>query len=140
VARVILDTGVLVRGFRGQLDAAAISDEDDVSLPAVVVAEYLAGVLIDSDPARKAAQRGFLDRILDATPVEDYTVAVAEHHAALLAHVRAAGQPRGAHDLIIAATARATGRLLLTTDTRARFDELPEVQARVLQPLGDPLR
>jgi predicted nucleic acid-binding protein len=79
---VILDTGVLVRGFRGQLDAAAISDEDDVSLPAVVVAEYLAGVLIDSDPARKAAQRGFLDRILDATPVEDYTVAVAEHHAA----------------------------------------------------------
>jgi tRNA(fMet)-specific endonuclease VapC len=118
------------------LDAAAISDEDDVSLPAVVVAEYLAGVLIDGDPARKAAQRGFLDRILDATPVEDYTVAVAEHHAALLAHVRATGQPRGAHDLIIAATARATGRLLLTTDTRARFDELPEVQARVLQPLS----
>jgi tRNA(fMet)-specific endonuclease VapC len=129
---LILDTGVLVRGARGQLDATAIGDEDDVALPAVVIAEYLAGVLLDGDRARQATQRGFLDHLLDVTPVEDYTLAVAVHHAALLAHVRTTGQPGGANDLVIAATARATGRILLTTDTRARFDELPDVQARVL--------
>jgi tRNA(fMet)-specific endonuclease VapC len=129
---LILDTGVLVRGARGQLDATAIGDEDDVALPAVVIAEYLAGVLLDGDRARQATQRGFLDQVLDVTPVEDYTPAVAVQHAKLLAHVRTTSQPRGAHDLIIAATALATGRILLTTDSRARFDELPDGQARVL--------
>jgi tRNA(fMet)-specific endonuclease VapC len=34
-----------------------------------------------------------------------------------------------AHDLIIAATARATGRTLITTDGRARFEELPGASA-----------
>jgi tRNA(fMet)-specific endonuclease VapC len=64
--------------------------------------------------------------------VLDYTPSVAEHHAALLTHVRRHGRPRGAHDLIIAATARATGRTLLTTDTQSAFAELPDVDARIL--------
>ena len=44
----------------------------------------------------------------------------------LLAHARRSGRPRGAHDLQIAATARATGRVLITTDGHA-FDDLPAV-------------
>lgn len=35
-------------------------------------------------------------------------------NAALLAHVRRAGRQRGAHDRIIAATTRATDRVLVT--------------------------
>jgi tRNA(fMet)-specific endonuclease VapC len=34
--------------------------------------------------------------------------------------------------LIIAATARASGRILVTTDAKARFDELPEVRTRLV--------
>jgi tRNA(fMet)-specific endonuclease VapC len=34
--------------------------------------------------------------------------------------------------VIVAATALATGRTILTTDERARFHELPNVAARVL--------
>ncbi len=37
---------------------------------------------------------------------------------------------RGPRDLMIAATARATGRVLVTTDTKAGFGELPEVAVR----------
>jgi tRNA(fMet)-specific endonuclease VapC len=59
---------------------------------------------------------------------------VAVQHAALLAHVRRAGRPRGAHDLIIAATARATDRVLVTTDAKAGFTDLPEVKVRLLAP------
>lgn len=70
--------------------------------------------------------------MLAVVPVEDYTPAVAEHHAVLMAEVTRRGTPRGAHDLIIAATARATGRVLVTTDAKAKFDELPEVMARLL--------
>jgi predicted nucleic acid-binding protein len=41
------------------------------------------------------------------------------HRAALLAHVRRTGRPCGAHDLIIAATARATEGILINTDAQA---------------------
>lgn len=44
----------------------------------------------------------------------------------------AQGSPRGAHDLIIAATARAMDRVLVSTDAQAGFVDLPEVRTRLL--------
>ena len=139
MARLILDTCVIVAALRGDRQinlggTGGIGDQDDVALPAVAVAEYLTGVELDEDPARRAGQTAFLDSLLAAVPVIDYTTEVARHHAALLAHTRRVGRPRGAHDLIIAASARATGRTLLTTDAKAGFDDLPEVDHRLLSP------
>ncbi len=132
MARLILDTGVLVAAARGLLSESELTDDDDIALPAIAVAEYLAGALLDADPSRQAAQRAFLTDVLAVTPICDYDRTVAEHHAALLAHVQQGGEPRGAHDLLIAATARATGRTLLSSDSRARFRELPDVAARLI--------
>ena len=132
MARLILDTGVIIAGVRGRIDVAALGDTDDVAIPAVVVAEYLAGTLLDPDPGRSAAQRAFLDEVLQVLPVHEYDRDVAEHHAALLAHVQRTGSTTGAHDLIIAATARAADRTVLTTDERARFGELPDVGVRLV--------
>ena len=101
-----------------------VPEDADVAIPAIVVAEYLAG--------RRAAQKAFIDDLLTVVPIVNYDRSVAEHHAALLAHSRREGRRRGPHDLILAATARATGRTILTTDARARFDELPKVNARVV--------
>lgn len=136
MARLILDTGVLVAAVRGRLDLEELTDDDDVTAPTVVIAEFLTGVLLDPDPARRAVQKAFLEDVLSVIGVEDYDPAIAEHHAELLAHVRRTGQQRGAHDLIIAATARATGRELLTTDGKARFHELPDVSTTVV---GQPM-
>jgi tRNA(fMet)-specific endonuclease VapC len=131
--RLILDSGILVRAERGQLDLSAIVDpEDDVVVPAICVAEYLAGVHLADTDARKATRRAFLDRVLTAVPVEDYTPTVAEHHAVLLAQTHRERRKRGARDLIIAATARATRRVIITTDGRARFGELPAVAVRLV--------
>jgi tRNA(fMet)-specific endonuclease VapC len=132
VARLILDTGVVVAAVRGRINLAGFAEQDDVVLPAVAVAEYLTGVELDPEPSRRAVQHAFLDELLVVLPVVDYDRAVAVHHAALLAHVRRSGRPRGAHDLIIAATARATGRTLVSTDARAGFDDLPDVQVRLV--------
>lgn len=132
MARLILDTGVVIAGVRGSPALAALADTDDVALPAIVVAEYIAGTLLDADPARAAAQRAFLEEVLMVLPIHEYDRVVAEHHAALLAHVQRSGGRRGAHDLIIAATARATDRVAVTTDRDARFGELPDVTARVI--------
>lgn len=132
MARLILDTGVLIAGARGRFDLEALADGDDVALPAVAIAEYLAGTYLDADPGRVAAQRGFLEEVLEVLPVCDYDQDVAGHHALLLAHVTGTGNPRGVHDLIVAATARATGRTVVTTDEHTRFGELPDVAARLL--------
>jgi hypothetical protein len=48
----------------------------------------VAGVLLDEDQARRAAQRAFLRDVLAVTPVVDYDPEVTEHHAELLAHTR----------------------------------------------------
>ena len=130
----MLDTGVLVAVARGRLDLSAIATDDDVALPALAIADFLVGVELDADPARRAGQRAFLDDVLSVVPVADYTPQVAVHHAALLAHTRRTGYPRGPHDLIIAAMALAGGRTLLTTDGRADFDDLPDVAVRLLKP------
>ena len=126
--RIVLDTGVLVAAVRGR---ANLPDDADIAIPAIAVAEFLAGAHLGSDAGRQAAQRAFLDDVLAVVPVSEYDRSVAEHHAELLAHTARTGTPRGAHDLIIAATARATDRVVLTTDVRANFDELPGVTARI---------
>lgn len=127
--RLILDTGVLVAAVRGR---AAVPDDADVAIPAIVIAEYLAGVHLDRDAARQAAQQAFLAEVLAVIPVCVYDRSVAGHHAALLAYTAREGRRRGPHDLIVAATARAVGRTILTTDLHARFDELPDVEARTI--------
>lgn len=133
MARLILDTGVLVGITRGRIDVpSVVSDEDDVAVPAVVVAEFLAGVIADHDPGRAAAQRAFLDHFLTTTPVVPYDTDTIECHAQLLAHTRLNGRTRGGYDLMIAAAALTTDRVLLTTDAKAGFDELPGVSVRLI--------
>lgn len=132
MARLILDTGVLVDAYRGRLNLAVITRSDNAAVPAVVVAEYLHGVLLTPDPDRAERQRTFLQEVLNFAPVLDYTHEVANEHAALLAQVQRTGTPRGPHDLIIAATARIADRIVLTTDSRARFGDLPDVHARLV--------
>ena len=130
--RLIHATGVLIRAERGRarLDRV-LGDEDDVAIAAVTAAELLVGVEL-ADDGRRPARAAFVDDVLATVPVEDYTLEVAAAHARLLAHVRREGRPRGAHDLIIAATAAATGRTVLTSDSGAALGDLPGVDALVV--------
>lgn len=126
LARLILDTTVLVDAERGgdSLDEA-IDDGDDVAVAAVTVAELKVGVQLAKGRRREKRER-FVASVLGAVSVEAYDLDVADAHADLLAHVRRTGAPRGAHDLIIAATARAQNRQVLSSAQRA-FADLPGV-------------
>ncbi len=67
---------------------------------------------------------------LDGLLADEDDVAIAAITAAeLLAHARRTGRPRGAHDLVIAATASATRRIVLSADAGA-FADLPGVTHR----------
>jgi tRNA(fMet)-specific endonuclease VapC len=126
--RLILDTNILIGYERGTIDRTAL-DADELAIAAVTVAEYRVGIEL-ADSAQRAADRArALAAITSVVDVLDYTEATAAHHAKLLAHTRRAGLRRGAHDLIIAAHAAETGRLVMTLDAKARFGELPGVIA-----------
>jgi tRNA(fMet)-specific endonuclease VapC len=105
--------------------ADAIDDGDDVAVAAITVAELKVGVQLAKGRRRDRRER-FVAAVLDAVSIEPYDLDVADAHAALLAHVRRTGAPRGAHDLIIAATARAQERQVVSLD-QSGFAELPGV-------------
>ena len=103
----------------------AIDDADDVAVAAITVAELRVGIKLAKGRRQEKRER-FVAAVLDAVSIEPYDLNVAEAHADLLAHVRRKGTPRGAHDLIIAATARAQERQVVSSDRRG-FVELPGV-------------
>ena len=129
MSRLLLDTTFLIDAERsgGDLDEV-IDDDDDVSIASITVAELRVGVLV-ANRRHQAARAEYVDDVIDTIPVLDYDIDVAEAHAQLLVEVRAQGKPRGAHDLIIAATAKAFDLLVVSADESA-FEDLPGVSVR----------
>jgi tRNA(fMet)-specific endonuclease VapC len=126
VDRLILDTGALIALQRGTAAPAdVLPTEADVAISAITVAELLVGVEL-ADERHRARREALVEGIISRVEIVPYDLAVSRHHASLLAHVRRAGEPRGAHDLQIAATARASDRRVVTTD-KAAFVDLPGV-------------
>lgn len=129
MSRLLLDTTFLVDAHRlkASLDEL-ISDDDEVAIAAITIAELVVGVLL-ADPARRSERQQFVDEIKETIPVVNYDENVAAVHAELLVAARRQGRPRGAHDLIIAATANATQREVVSAD-RSAYQDLPGVALR----------
>ena len=103
-----------------------------MAISAVTVAELLVGVEL-ADGRRRAARDRYVTGVVSTLPVEAYDTDVARAHASLLAWVRRTGRPRGAHDLIIAATAVQRNRIVVSADASA-FVDLPGLAVRSARP------
>ena len=130
--RVILDTCVLIAIERGRLDVDTVLGLDDAAIAAITAMELLVGVE-RADTAHRKARAVRVEAILSSLPVEPYNVGIARVHARLTVAAMAKGRPRSANDMMIAATAAATSRILLTTDASAGFDQLTGVRTEVLE-------
>ena len=130
--RVILGTGVLIAIERGRLDVDAVLGLDDAAIAAITAMELLAGVERAGE-ARRQARATRVEAILSSLPVEPCNVSIARVHARLAVEAMAKGRARSASDMMIAATAASTSRILLTTDASADFDQLTGVRAEVLK-------
>jgi tRNA(fMet)-specific endonuclease VapC len=126
---LLLDTTFLVDADRAgsRLDEV-IDDADEVAVAAITIAELLVGVEL-ADSAHRVARQEFVEEVKDTIPIVDYDASVADTHARLLVVTRRQGKRRGAHDLIIAATANATERHIVSADPSA-FRDLPGVTLR----------
>ncbi|MGB9152703.1 MAG: PIN domain-containing protein [Alphaproteobacteria bacterium] len=126
LSRLLLDTTFLIDAERSDASLDdVIDDDDDIAVAAITVAELQVGVELSKGKTRQRRQ-GLVDDVTAFLPIVDYDLAVARAHCQLLVAVRRQGRPRGAHDLIIAASALSSNRLLVTAD-RTAFKDLPGV-------------
>lgn len=126
---LLLDTTFLIDAERSATAIdELINDDDDIAVAAITIAELQVGALL-ADSRRRVARQSFVDAIVNAVPVITYDLSIAMAHARLLVATRTAGKPRGAHDLIIAATAAAGARIVVTADPGG-FEDLPGVEVR----------
>lgn len=121
---------MLVDAERRGVSVRALARDDDVAIAAVSVAELLVGVEL-ADRRHAPRRMEYVEAIVEDLRIEDYDLEVARVHAGLLAQGRRAGRSKGAHDLMIAATAVARDRTVVTTDPSG-FEGLPGVEVRVV--------
>jgi predicted nucleic acid-binding protein len=112
VTRSLLDTSVLIAAAA---DAAAFLPQT-AAISVITLGELRAGVARARDDVTRSARQAHLTAVRAAFAPLLVDESVAEHYGDALAHARAAGRIVKATDLLIIATARATGRTLHTLD------------------------
>jgi predicted nucleic acid-binding protein len=109
----LLDTSVVIRGEA----PAQIDVSQTLAISVITLGELRAGVKLARDSTTRAARQRRLVAIRDAFEPIAIDETVAEHYGDVLATARSAGRTTKATDLLIIATAAATGRVLHTLDT-----------------------
>jgi len=111
VSGTLMDTSMVIRDVESDPPTAT-------AISVITLGELRAGVRLGGDPSVRAERQARLAAIRDAflpLPVDE---AVAEHYGDILAAARSSGRTTKATDLLIIATAAATGRVLWTLDER----------------------
>jgi toxin FitB len=127
LTRLLLDTSVVIAGS----DAAKLNPGDTAAISVITIGELRAGVRLAGDPNTQTIRQARLAAVretFEPLPVDE---PVAEQYGEILAAARAQKRTSKATDLLIIATAAATGRALLTLD---------DAQAGLARLAGVPVR
>ena len=127
LTRLLLDTSVVIAGS----DAAKLNPGDTAAISVITIGELRAGVRLAGDPNTQAIRQARLAAVretFEPLPVDE---PVAEQYGEILAAAWAQKRTSKATDLLIIATAAASGRALLTLD---------DAQARLARLAGVPVR
>ena len=128
----LIDASVFIaQERRGEpvFNQALFAPNERVGLAAITASELIVGAYRADSPQRRLQREAFVEAILNSIPVLPFDLRVARTHAQVLAHLTAAGQLIGAHDLLIAATALAYGYSVLTDNLR-EFRRVPGLVVR----------
>lgn len=127
---LLIDTSVFIayeRARRGLDDLLDSLGDEPVALASITASELLHGVERAEGAVRRAARQGWVEAVLAALPIYAFDLETTRFHARIWADLAASGRSIGAHDLLIAATARRHGYGVLTGNARefVRVDGLP---------------
>ncbi len=132
----LIDTSVLIAAERGRFSLADLARDlagEPLALAAITASELLHGVHRATDMGLAEKRSRFVEYVLDLFPILPFDLETARVHAELWAVLQRSGQAIGAHDLIIAATARAAGYGVITANS-AEFQRVPGLA--VVNPLA----
>lgn len=117
---LMVDTNVFINFEKSSrpIDFSSWGSSDKVFISVVIVSELLTGVHRANTEERRQRRSAFVETIISGIGVLDFTVAVARVHAEIYAELSKKGEMIGAHDLIIAATARCHDLSLLTDNVQ----------------------
>jgi len=123
---LMVDTNVFISCEKSgkSIDLSSWESSSKVYISAVVVSELLTGVRRANTEERRRRRSAFVEAIISGVGVLDFNLASARIHAGIHAELATKGQMIGAHDLIIAATARCYD-LSLLTDNVNEFSRVP---------------
>jgi tRNA(fMet)-specific endonuclease VapC len=122
--RWMLDTDICVQVVRDrppELRQAFNEAADQLCISAITLAELWHGA---EKSARPAHNRQVVEQFAARLEVLPFAEAAAAQYGQLRAELERAGQPIGAHDMLIGAHARSQG-LILVTRNRREFDRIP---------------
>jgi len=123
---LMVDTNVFIRFEKSgkPIDFSSSESPQRVYISAVIVSELLMGVHRANTEERRQRRSAFVEAVISGVGVLDFTVPAARVHAEIYAELTETGQMIGAHDLIIAATARCHD-LSVLTDNVQEFSRVP---------------
>lgn len=114
---LILDTSILIAAERGALRFGPFLEslgDETVGMAAITASELLHGCHRASTAGIRARRTAFVEALLETIPIHPFGLAEARSHASLWAEMMDKGTVIGPHDLLIGATALATGAALAT--------------------------
>ena len=126
---LIVDTNVFIAfERRGEpIDLTLWEPSAEVFISVVTISELLMGVHRADSEARRNRRSAFVEAIISGVRALDFTTDIARVHAQIYAELARQGQLIGAHDLMIAATARHHAVSLLT-DNVDEFSRVGNLQ------------
>ncbi len=126
---IVVDSSVVIRAerLRVPVDLSRWQHRGTPFLSAITVSELLVGIYRANTDSRREARRLSVEQILGSMTVLDFDSIVARTHAALRAEMLQQGKPIGAHDFLIAATAKHHGLPVLTCNV-AEFSQVPGLE------------
>jgi len=124
----LIDTSIFIAAERGDPAlrstlAALVPEEGDLFISAVTVFELLHGVH-RATPEKRATREAYVENVLQTFPILVFDEPAARIFASIDAALSAAGNRLPVEDLMIAATALASGHEVITRDLRS-FPRVP---------------
>lgn len=132
---LMVDTNVFIQFEKSgkTVDLSAWEPSEKAYISVVTVSELLMGVHRANTEERRQRRSAFVEAVISGVAVLNFTLDAARVHAEIHADLTKKGQTIGAHDLIIAATARQLG-LSILTDNVAEFSRVPGLRVIAFVP------
>ena len=128
--RYLLDTCVIsdfIKGEAGTIARLKQTPPVDVAISAITVMELRYGLALNPQRARKIEPE--IASILASANILPFSTAEAEQAAQIRAALKSQGQPIGAYDILIAATALQHNLVVVTANQR-EFERVANLQVK----------